>query len=548
MKRLLQYFIVKTDIGPLAWIYRLCYAMALKWIVYVFKKQPEIITIYLISGLAADSCTPGLSDIDLIIIVNNAHGSKEIVRQCFTKISRMVPFLKNNEQGIYTVEEIKQAYTQSNFYLKYKLFTECRKQGRILYGMDFLRDFKELGAGQRNEFIIGQMAFTWMLLLNNFLINNKVSDGLIRNYFCYKLTSYICGAFVSARHNQDIFNRRKALESAVLELDTIRQAHIREMICLMDRRFSGHSSYIFEDTYEFCINTIQDTIRQMPAIPECVEDQEACNLKNYDFASFNFILSDVNKCAVDTFVDEVIKEYAQYITSVLVSPLDLLHIEEQNIGVFITVKKHLPVNILRELVTALKPSRPCPQHLCLYMANSDIAISMDSFDPSQIHSAIFSLRLMSPTLLYLSSPEAVRYGEPLCFQASKKIVLNYFWHDLKGSIAQDKAVIERLINDQHILRASNIEFQSFFWQSIQLNIIENSFNTGDIFIPLSSKQVCQRCRQIEGINLPWLEEFHDQYRKDLNGIPSDSEVYFSQALEVLRKIYVPSTDTAYVKG
>ena len=447
---------------------------------------------------------------------------------------------------------IRQEYTQSNFYARppfYKVFAECKKQGKLLYGRDVLGDFGELYAAQRNESIIGRLRLTWILFLRNLLTKDKITDTLIRNYCCYKFTSYACGALISAKHGQEIFNKRKTLEHAASQLDASRKAHIKTVIRLMEQRFCGHLPHIVEDTYDFCMNTILDAVEAMPALPEYDEDTKALEYKNYDFVSFDFILSDAHARAIDMFVELVKRKYSQYIASVLISPLDLLHIEEHNICVFITLKKHIPFEVAESLITAITPSHPCPQELYLYIATPDIAISLNNrldFNEKTFPS-IFPLQLMSPTLLYLSTPSAVRYGEPLRYQASKKIIMNYFWHDLSGVIAREKAVIERLINDRHVVWASNIEFHHLFWQAIRLKLIEASIDTGKILIPLSSKQVCRRCNDLKGLDLPWLERFHGEFKKDLNGFPSDSEIYFSQALEILKELYTPQSGPVCAK-
>ena len=112
MKRLLQHFIVKTNIGLLAWMYRACYTIALKGIVHVLKKQPDIVAVYLVGGMAADSYTPGLSDIDLTIIIKDVAGGEQRVRKCCTQISRWIPLLKSIEQNIYRVDEMRQGLPQ----------------------------------------------------------------------------------------------------------------------------------------------------------------------------------------------------------------------------------------------------------------------------------------------------------------------------------------------------------------------------------------------------------------------------------------------------
>ena len=534
LKLLLQNFVVRTNFWPFAPLCRACYAFILKWIVQNLQKEQDIIAIYLVSGMASGDYIPGLSDIDLFIIVKDVEGAKLRVGNRYTQISRMVPLLKNDEQAIVNLADIKRSFVQSGFYFKYKFFTECKKQGKLLYGVDILRDFKELDAAQRNEFIIGQMAFNWSLFLKNFLLKNNITDALILNYFCYKLASDTCKALISARDGKEIFNRRAVLKYALPSFYGERKAHIERITKLAQQKFLGVSGRLLEDTYNFCIETIKETVSFMPGIPLSDEDKQGHQDVYCDLASLDFILSDANRDAIDLFVDRVKSKYTDYISSILVSPVDLLHMEEQNIGIFLVPQKHLPLKVIKELV-AILGSQKCPQNLYLYVVIADIAISLNGFEPTHIESAFFPLRWMSATFLYLSTAHAVRFGQPLNYSASKKLVRDYFCEDIRGAIEQDKMDIRRLINDQHILRKENIEFQHLFWYAFRLRSIEGFVNAGKVYLPLSSKQVCQSYDNDRTPDLPWLERFRKEYIKDLNGVPSDSENYFSQALEVLKE-------------
>jgi len=533
IKQALQHFIVKTDVGPMAWGYRACYAFALSIIVEVLKKQPDIIAVYLISGMVTNGCVAGLSDIDLMIVVKDTQGAKEKVHQCCIGISRWIPIFKDDEQSLYDIEEIKNCHARDDFYLKYKLYVEYKDRGKLLCGTDVLRDLKGLDASQRNECVIGQMTFLWSVFLNNFLMKNRVTDALTKNYFCYKLTADACRAYIFARETQVIFDRKKALADAQSLFGPQHRAHLTTISELGQWRFAGSQSGVVEDTCDFCMDIIQDAVGLIPAIPEPDEEQEAFDNKNFDFESFDFILSDVNKCGIDAFVDLVKERHSQDITSVLVSPMDLLHIKEHMIGVFITLKKNISFNVIKEFTEALKSSQPCPQHLYLYLVTPQTAFCLKG----GIYPAFFPLRQLSSTLLYLSTPAAVRWGKPLHYQTGRKIVRDYFWHDFKGSISREIILVGRAINDQHILRESNVDFHLFFWEAIRLKLVEASIDAGKTFIPLSSAQVVRRCRQVEGFNAPWLEEFHGQFKKDLNGFSSDSEFYFSKGMAFLKEIY-----------
>lgn len=532
LKRILQNFVVRTNFWPFSWAYRIYYACAINIIAYVLGRQRGIVSVYLIAGMAAGEYIYGLSDIDLIVIFEDNAESKERIDRLYEKLSRLIPVLKNDERSIYGIKEIRRSYKQGGaFSLKYKVFTECKKKGRLLCGIDILRDFKELDARQRNEFVLGQLGFIWSIFLKNFLMKDKISDALTRNYFCYKLTSDSCKAFISASNKREIFNRREALKCAEGYLDEEQNAHIKKIKGLFKKRFNVNEPRILPDTCNFCLSMAEKTIEHMPSINECDNDQDAGSRAHFDFEHLDFIISDANKRKMDTLVNLARKSHKEYIQSMLVSPFDLLHLDEQDIAVFIIQKRVIPFEIIKEF-NSIIGAEASSQRFYAYILTPEVVISLNRFDPFQ--SAISPLGWIEATSLYLSTPFSVLFGQPLQYNKSRGIATKYKFREM---LARDRIIIPNLINSGDIMRLSVVMFQILFWQAMRLKLIEATGALERAFFPLSSKQVCRSCKDVRGFDFPWLEAFHEEYKKDLNGFPSDSEAYFPEAIAVLRNIY-----------
>ena len=163
---------------------------------------------------------------------------------------------------------------------------------------------------------------------------------------------------------------------------------------------------------------------------------------------------------------------------------------------------------------------------------SDFTQSCSSFSPYSITPLQF---------LFLKDQASVLSGVPLKCMVSPDILTSIFLQSFSESYQWDENRILKLINDKDVLRLPNIKFHLLFWQALQLILIKNSAIPGRIPVPLSSAQVCRYWNISQEHKLNWLEEFYSEYKKDLNGTHSDSEVYFTKAVAALKSIYNPSS-------
>jgi predicted nucleotidyltransferase len=541
LKKILRNIVVKTSFWPFSRLYELYYNTALKIITHILKKQKEVVAVYLVAGMAAGDYVYGLSDIDLIVIVKDGKENKSKIDKIYRKLAYFIPVLLYEERGIFTTEEIFSAYKERMFYLQYKFFIECRKAGKLLYGKDILKDFPELSEKDNEGSIINQLTFIWAILVKNFLINN-VNDMVMQNYLCYKLSAEICKAFILVNNGGEMLSRKKALERIKDYLEENYIMHIEKMQELSRNSFDPKGRGFLQDTYNFCFYLLNRTVGQVnnDLYNKVEEEAEIKDRFYFGFESPGFILSDVNKQKIDNIVDLAQREYKEHIQSILISPFDLTHIDEQVICLFIIQKRDIPIETIKKL-NAIIGHNQYQQRLYLYIVTSDMAASLNRADFLEPYTVLLLPRCpyeIQLTFLYLSMPASVILGEPLDYnKKSRSAWMVYYFQDFVESIPQDKAIVLRLINDQNIVKVSNLKFQLFFWQALRLKLVETSVLSGKILVPLSSAQVYQQCSNSQIFNFPWLKKFHDEYKKDLNGMPSDSEAYFPEAIAALKSIY-----------
>jgi len=513
--------------------------------VTILKKQKEVAAIYLTGGFVTGECFYGLSDIDLIVIVGNGPDDKPIVEKTYRSLCRFIPLIKYDERGLFTEAEIEKIYHDryksdiylKHLYAKFKLFNETKKNGKLLYGKDIFSQYPELKGAQRKELLLGHLAFVHSLFIDHFILKKNHKNKRMQNYVCYKVNADVSRSLMSAKNHEDWLDRGDALKGIQPEFDERNKIHIERLLAFKKNGFQTYDSCFVSSSYEFYMTALTKTLEALSAIADYDDGNEWSpdNLR-LDFESADIIISHENKKKLDSIVKIIHEKYQEDIESIFISPLDLVCINESNIGLFIKSKNNIPFEMIDELNKVMAKNE-APQRLSLYGITSYGAVSLSKQEPPLMRSALFSPNLMPLIFLYVSTPYASILGGPLQCQTSQSILVNHFLKDFLGSLEEDKRMILNILAEPTIVRLSNIQFQLFFWQALRLKLVEDSLAKKRIFVPLSSSQVYQGYPESSFPEMPWLKTFHEEYRKDLNGESSDTETYFLSTLKTLKILY-----------
>jgi hypothetical protein len=137
----LQRLAVATQYPPFLWCYRLIYALAISLCTRRLRRIPGVRAIYLRRGLASGRPVYGLSDIDLMVMVEGELTGKMAarVRHQYDLLRRVIPMLPEpGELGLYNREYFQLLYRHSAFYRG--RFDEGRRTWRRLWGEDVFAD------------------------------------------------------------------------------------------------------------------------------------------------------------------------------------------------------------------------------------------------------------------------------------------------------------------------------------------------------------------------------------------------------------------------
>src|SRR5690348_10114873 len=91
MRKFLQDLVLRTQVPPFTWAYQRAYDAAIAFAVKRLRSAGGVKAIYLVSG-ALDEPIFGLSDIDLVVVVEDDHGRSALrVREVYTQLADYIP-------------------------------------------------------------------------------------------------------------------------------------------------------------------------------------------------------------------------------------------------------------------------------------------------------------------------------------------------------------------------------------------------------------------------------------------------------------------------
>jgi len=184
LKHLLQRIAVRTQFPPFTWLYRAIYALAVRLCVRRLRRINGVRAVYLRRGLAAGQPLYGLSDIDLLVMVEEEQSgrAKARARYQYELLRRVIPMLAKDELALYSPRQFRVLYEHSPFYRN--RFNQGRREWRRLFGDDLFKDLPPVCDGAR-LLAPQELGPAWYHLAQE-LLPGDGRPSYLRRYMAYK--------------------------------------------------------------------------------------------------------------------------------------------------------------------------------------------------------------------------------------------------------------------------------------------------------------------------------------------------------------------------
>ncbi len=212
MKRALQRLAIRTQFPPFIWLYQAFYRLAIRLCLRRFTAMSGVRAVYLRRGLVSGEPFYGLSDIDLLVLIDAEHARRLTSRlqYQYNLIGRLFPMLAEGELAIYTLRRLQLLYKYSAFYRQ--RFDRGRREWQRLYGEDIFLHLPPAAEGTAVP-TVDELGPAWHYLSQE-LSPQDERPLYLRKYVAFKWLADTARIALAARGETAHLPRQMALRQA----------------------------------------------------------------------------------------------------------------------------------------------------------------------------------------------------------------------------------------------------------------------------------------------------------------------------------------------
>lgn len=206
-----RYLLAWSSFPPLSFIYRRMYEFAIWISVLLFRQCRGIVSVYLTRGCTKRQITPGVSDIDFIVVVKPDARQRQRVESVFRYLDifsgGLIPY-----HDIFVVNEEELHYRWHTTPLWRYRYQEGKFNWSLKHGRNVLAALPPITASERTSSCFTEMHYWWTQFVD-FLLQHEIyrHDVVLRRSLCFKAVAEVLNALHALRTGEFCFSREEAL-------------------------------------------------------------------------------------------------------------------------------------------------------------------------------------------------------------------------------------------------------------------------------------------------------------------------------------------------
>jgi hypothetical protein len=258
-KSRVRHFLVWSSVPPLIGFYRWIYRLAIWGAAQAFRRCRGVVAVYLSRGCAKNDITPGVSDIDLVVIAGPSEDKRQQAENLFQRLQTvtggLIPYLPS---FVMTEHELPLRW-KNTAVRRYQLI-EGRSVWRLLHGREVRGILPPMTELDRIGACFAGMSYWWVQFALFLLENEEFRrDPILRRSIVIKAVSEVASTFRAMQTGEFCYSRTESLQRENTPLS-------RKLLAAAPR-IPRPDPAIEEEAYRYLIATLLnawDTFRQKP--------------------------------------------------------------------------------------------------------------------------------------------------------------------------------------------------------------------------------------------------------------------------------------------
>jgi len=534
----IQRIVLGTSFFPLTCFYRKFYDLSILVASLLLRRVDGVITVYLRRGVARGEIVYGLSDIDLSVIIadlgEKEQAAKDTVRAVYQKLSRIIPLFPSSvtELGVYSLSEFYDMYEDYDFH-RYR-FNEGKHTWKLLFGRDLVSELPELEASELYLPATEELR-KWWALLNEEFISGTYSPPFRRRYLWYKAIAEAARVYLLVCHGEDAQSRDAALSQVKSHLPDEQSCHVDRVQSFL-RHLTSDEDVLADELMKLFMTMVGKSYSEMERKVYTGSKGKAVIAR---VPGSRELIADTKRDGILDKVGTIIRtELEPYLDSVALIPqvefeLDVL--SNSDIDSFYLVLKedgYVPIEKLRGFRSFFGGSL-CPGNIEPFIvADGGIAFSL------QADSVSNTIKVKSPgkyPLFFAMLDEMVSSPLEIARKKNGTPIRCCLPPDtFEETIRKRTAKIDVMISGRNVYKMRTLDFLAFFWGAARTKLLFRSLESGEIRIPLTSRQIFDALVEFSPGDSDWLNDLHREYIKELLGEEGEAYRFFSKSVDLLR--------------
>jgi hypothetical protein len=522
VQHVLQTLALATQFPPFTWLYRWLYALAVRLCVRRLHRIKGVGAIYLRRGLASGRPLYGLSDIDLLVMLDGkqSHRVRAQTRYQYELLRRLIPMLPEGELALYDPGEFRFLYEHSPFYRQ--RFEQGWRHWQRLFGEDIFRGLPPPPAPAEARLLTLQELSPAWYYLSRELEPGDDRPPFLRRYVAYKALAEAARALVVSQGGDLRLTREAALAQAPEKYpDLAAGLHAAQNLC---RHLLSNQPVPVDSLMATSYGLAR---RALAAIPPADGTRRELRLQalprgGSPIPRFEAILAAVKEACADLEgVARVVLVPRLSFDPVAELGMDLEALAGatvDGIDLVLMGRDLPPADTLRRLNASLAPWQPL---LNPFFSDLEIAVALRPLPGRTVRTLAWDPEFFA----CLSSTQPLDHN--LEIAAAVEVQRAFPGPD---ALAERARTLLALFHQREVFQVATRSFFTLFWEAGRgAWLAAQARQPGAIDVPVTSAQVALALAALTPALEPTLRQIHQEYCLEMDNRPSAALRYMNWA-------------------